>query len=363
MKINDMNKPKEITSNEIWELYKLLESLDEHYLFYDKCDASESREELFYLERTSIGDEGMIYDAPDNMGLQLPYSKNEWVGLKLKNIANGRKQNVAVKIEVNTLLKKSLSVEELLEKNHIRIPKADELKTAEYEEIHYGSGRDLTVERIPITHFPVELTENYAKRKRDSERVAYWLERYLRDFSIPYKKDIDLGAVRVKFVFMCENAPGGFTEGCIRLFDKAAEARVYYNQMGAEICNKSKCRQDLLRLLNYINARVFMELSDGGDRWYDPQILYTPRMYLTEDEGYDISITTMINYRFWRMAEMETDDYIMAYQPELLDKLAPFIFGILKGELTVNDAINGIKCEVLNEISRLPRVVQQTLDK
>ena len=33
MRINDNSRPKEITSNEIWELYKLFEGLDEHYVF------------------------------------------------------------------------------------------------------------------------------------------------------------------------------------------------------------------------------------------------------------------------------------------------------------------------------------------
>jgi len=350
MRINDNSRPKEITSNEIWELYKLFEGLDEHYVFYDRCDASKDREELFYLAGTRLGDEGMIYEAPDNMGLQLPYSKNEWIEISLENIANGRKQRATVKIEVNTLLKKTLSVEELLKKNHIRIPKGDELKDAEYEEIRYGTDKDFIIEKLPINHFPAEFTPSYSKKRRDSERAAHWLESYLRSCSVPYKKDIDLGVTRFTFIFMCENAPGGFTEGCIWFFDKAAEARVYYNQMGADICRKSEGRQDLLRLLNFINARVFMELSDGGNRWYDPQILYTPRMYLTEDNGYDISITTMLNYRFWRTAELETNDYITAYQPELLDKLAPFVFGVLKGELTAEDAISGIEHDILNEV-------------
>lgn len=120
MRINDNSRPKEITSNEIWELYKLFEGLDEHYVFYDRCDAPKNREELFYLAGTRLGDDGMIYEAP-----------------------------------------------------------------------------------------------------------------------------------------------GGFTEGCIWFFDKVAETRVYYNQMGADICKRSEGRQDLLRLLNFINARVFMELNDG----------------------------------------------------------------------------------------------------
>lgn len=43
MRINDNSRPKEITSNEIWEVYKLLESLDEHYVFYDRCGAPKNR--------------------------------------------------------------------------------------------------------------------------------------------------------------------------------------------------------------------------------------------------------------------------------------------------------------------------------
>ena len=109
MKINDNSRPREITSNEIWELYKLLESLDEHYVLYDRHYAPQDREELFYLAGTTVGDDGVGYESPDSMGLQLPYSKNEWVELTLENMANGRKQKAVVRIKVNTLLKKRLS--------------------------------------------------------------------------------------------------------------------------------------------------------------------------------------------------------------------------------------------------------------
>jgi len=63
MRINDNSRPKEITSDEIWEVYKLLESLDEHYVFYDRCGAPKNRDELFYLAGTAIGDDGMVYEA------------------------------------------------------------------------------------------------------------------------------------------------------------------------------------------------------------------------------------------------------------------------------------------------------------
>ena len=179
--------------------------------------------------------------------------------------------------------------------------------------------------------------------------AAYHLDRYLKYYSIPYKKDKDLDVTRITFVFESENVPGGFTEGCVWFFDKAAEARVYYNETSVNICKASDHKEGLFRLLNFINARVFMSLSDGGTSRYDPQILFTPRVYLTEDEGYDIAITTMINYRFWYEAMEETHDYLTAYQPELLDKLGPFIFGVLRGVISINEAISGIKADLLNE--------------
>ena len=36
MRIIDNSRPKEITSNEIWELFKMLEGMHEHYVFYDR---------------------------------------------------------------------------------------------------------------------------------------------------------------------------------------------------------------------------------------------------------------------------------------------------------------------------------------
>ncbi len=348
MKIDDKDRPEEITSDEIWELYKRFECLDQKYVFYDRCDAPHDKEELFYVVMTEIGDDGIVYEAPDNMGLQLPYSKNEWVELSLENITNGRKQKETVRIRVNTLSKKRLSVDELLRINHIRIPADEDLKDCEYEAVSYGTSTNAIMEKIPVVHIPVPVNTYYTKGVTEAETAAYNMERYLKYCSIPYKIDKDRGAPRISFFFMCENAPGGFTEGKIWFFNKAAEARVYYNRMGADICKRSDHREELFRLLNFINARVFMELSDGGDRWYDPQILYTPRMHLTEDGECDISITTMINYRFLHEARFETQDYITTYQPELLDKLAPFIFGTLRGDMTADAAISGIKSDLLN---------------
>ena len=78
-------------------------------------------------------------------------------------------------------------------------------------------------------------------------------------------------------------------------------------------------------------------------------MLYTPRMYLTVDGFYDITITTIINYDFWEVAPIETADYMTAYCPELLDRLALPVFGVLLGQITCDEAVMYIKEKILLE--------------
>lgn len=98
----------------------------------------------------------------------------------------------------------------------------------------------------------------------------------------------------------------------------------------------------IMRLLNYINATLWMTYSDGANGLlYDSSILYTPRIFITED-NFDITITTIINYDFYEIAPLETEDYITAYCPELLDKLSPAIFSLLTEKITLEQAMQYI---------------------
>lgn len=172
---------------------------------------------------------------------------------------------------------------------------------------------------------------------------------YFKVHNIDYETSVDNGCMQFVMSYDAENAPGRYIESCIWFYEDAAEARVYYNAMGAEICGKSEHITGLLRLLNFINARVFLSCSDGYGKLYEPHMLYTPRIYLTEDGLHDISITTMINYDFWEVAPVETADYLTAYCPELINRLAPAIFGVLLGQLTAEDGIVYIKEQILEE--------------
>ena len=75
--------------------------------------------------------------------------------------------------------------------------------------------------------------------------------------------------------------------------------------------------------------------------------LYTPRIYLTADGCFDITITTIIPYDFFGLAPLETLDYITICCPELLDRLALPIYCVLLGKETADGAISHIEREFL----------------
>ena len=175
------------------------------------------------------------------------------------------------------------------------------------------------------------------------------LDAYLKNYNIYHQKDFDQGCRRFTMVYDSPASPGGFVESCIWFFPRDhAEVGVYYNEEGAEICKASENRDDLMWLINYINGYVFLKCQDPNGM-YGPSTLYTPRLFMSCDGGYDIVIKTMINYDFWELANIETLDYMTAYCPELLDRLAPAIFGVLRGDQTINEAYTYIDENVLED--------------
>ena len=70
---------------------------------------------------------------------------------------------------------------------------------------------------------------------------------------------------------------------------------------------------------------------------------------MTADGCCDITITTMIAYDFFKLAPIETLDYLTAYCPELLDRLTLPIYGVLLGKETAAWAIAYIRRELLEE--------------
>lgn len=174
-------------------------------------------------------------------------------------------------------------------------------------------------------------------------------KKYLNSYGIPYKESCDNGGRMLTMSYAADNAPNEAVEACIWFFDDdIAETRCYYTALGAKLCEKSEHRGELLRLLNYINARVYLSCA-APDGLYEPHMLYTPRFYLTEDDHFDITMTTIGNYDFWETTPVETNDYLTKYCPELMNQLAFPVFGVLLGKITMEEAITHINRTLLSE--------------
>ena len=348
MEMNDaICRPKEITCDEIWELYKLLECLDKRYMWYDARDKGYDNEKLYYLETVTLGDDGIVYEAPDPMGMQFPYSKNEWVELVLRDIENGKEKRCTCRVTVDALDKNDKSVDELLDMHQLRVAKEDELDGIPYEEKRvYGSESKLL---IPVNDYPVPVKKEYTEKGERAKTAAHWLLRFLQNSHVLYKEGMDAGVSRCDIVFMCDHAPGRFVEVYVWFFEDEAKVLARYSSIGADICKRSEHRNELYKLLNFINTCDIMASPADGKQMRNLAIQHCPRICLTEeDESYDVSIMTIINYDFWKAATAMTYLYITEYLPKLMDMLAPYVFDLLNGEMSVSDAIAGVKSNLKN---------------
>lgn len=177
------------------------------------------------------------------------------------------------------------------------------------------------------------------------QKILSHMTNYLKSHNIPYTKDLYNGAIRLTILYEgYENCPDKCLESCLFFYNNVLEARVYYTETGSNWCKKSNHVDVLMRLFNYINATLWPCVKDGAEgSLYKTSYLHTPRLYMTEDGYCDITLTTIINYDFYEMAPLETEDYITAACPDLLNSLSPAIFGIILGTIDLNSAINYIK--------------------
>ena len=186
--------------------------------------------------------------------------------------------------------------------------------------------------------------------KKTKEEVSF--EQYLKSHNIPYMWDNDDGTDRITMCYSGYfNCPDETLESCVWFYDDSMETRVYYDANASEwVKEYSERHSELFRLLNFINASVWPRLSDGCDNEiYMPSHLYTPRIYMTEDGCCDIALTTAIPLDFYELAPLETEDYITASCPELMDMLSPAIFGVILEKFDVEEALGYIKKHILND--------------
>ncbi len=207
------------------------------------------------------------------------------------------------------------------------------------------------------THSLIEFKESQKeKRKRlrkmsQAFNVMSEITRYLKTHNMYFEKYWEEDAPHITMAFKnCDRCPGRFTEGSIYFYEDCMEARVYYSEIGAKWCKESKHLSELYRLMNYLNAKVWPRVKDGMDgALYSSEHLLTPRFCVTEDVCQDITTIMAIPYSHFELDALQTEDFITAALPYLLDSLSAPIFFLLIGEVNIEEAIRLVDTEILEE--------------
>ena len=192
--------------------------------------------------------------------------------------------------------------------------------------------------------------KNKGEGSPNKKEIIVKFSSYLKAHNIQFKQNItEEGIPQITMMFQnCDMCPGEITEGCIFFYDDGMEARVYYSKLGAEICRTSEKRPELYRFMNFLQARVWPRVADGMDgRLYNSQYLFCPRFYVTEDEMYDITAAMLVPYTYYELDELETEDFITAALPDLMNRLSIPIFFILADKITADEAIEMVKKDLL----------------
>ena len=175
--------------------------------------------------------------------------------------------------------------------------------------------------------------------------------KYLKSNFIKYDEVVENGIVSYRMTYDgYEFCPEGKLESCILFYPDNMEVSVHYSVLGAEICMKSEHIPELMRLLNFISATAWpMAMDRKGGTLYKPQILYLPRIFMTEDEFPVVNLALPVNYAFYEAAPLETEDFITACCPDLMDILASAIFGVLLGSATLEQAMASVQASMFGE--------------
>ena len=80
------------------------------------------------------------------------------------------------------------------------------------------------------------------------------IEKYLKEHFIKYIRDCEDGTERITMIFNgYDKCPDEIIEACIYFFSDSMECRAYYNETGARWVSESEFKQDIYRLMNFIN--------------------------------------------------------------------------------------------------------------
>ena len=340
MKDFNETRPEFITCDNLWQLYLSLRAKENPYFKVRLED--DDKKYLYVIENMTFDiDEEARYTFDDMANMRLPYEKNEYLVLHLRRMICDEEVSRVLRIAVNTYVcyQIELTAAELLERCGLSFP--DE---AELEQTHFEKD-------VPVTY-----VEKKPKHKDGCPGKSWRLtvqdrassfRRFLDYSDICFVMDSDCGAPRITMTIPLPDCAVGCIESSIWFYKCEAEVRTYYPDTVSELCRTSEHEGEMLRLLNYFNARVFPDQTDGGAGANTPQIYLAPRFYITEDSSCDITATTIVNYKVWDHVS-EIYDYITRYCPQVMSDLAPYVVCVLTGAVPAEEAICRIQTELIN---------------
>lgn len=209
------------------------------------------------------------------------------------------------------------------------------------------------VKMYSLEKFEDRLKEKRKRPKKLSQtlKVMSEISMYLKSHNIYFEECREEDTPHITMAFKnCGRSPGHFTEGSIYFYEDCMEARVYYSEIGTKWRKESKHLSELYRLMNYLNAKVWSRVKDGMNRTlYKSDHLITPRFCVTEDGCQDITTIMAIPYSHFESDVLETEDFITAAMPALLDSLSAPIFLLLLGEINIEEAISLVDTEILGK--------------
>ncbi|MCR4655261.1 MAG: hypothetical protein K5770_03415 [Lachnospiraceae bacterium] len=112
-------RPEAMHSDVLWDIYRLFNNMYRPYLWVD-TGSRHGKYSLYLIKDTAFGHGGTDYGV-GNMGIELPWSRKEWIDLKLiKAYGNGRTESTC-RICTDAMRDCNDTIEKVLHDNHMRL--------------------------------------------------------------------------------------------------------------------------------------------------------------------------------------------------------------------------------------------------
>lgn len=142
-----------------------------------------------------------------------------------------------------------------------------------------------------------------------------------------------------------KNSPGEFDETTIDFGTSSISARSYYNIMGEIIVSLNPERfSDLLRLINFINQEIDHLTAKSYINGFEeePQeAIFSPVMAV--DDNFNIKYSLLVMNHTLEHFPTETIQMIVRLIPLYLDALAPAIFSVITGKMSLKEAMKKVE--------------------